>query len=140
MSLHENIKKSRIAKEISQRELGRRIEMSGQMISKIEKSETTPSIETLTKIAKALDVSIEELLGTSPPSTSDKQSYLIEQLIYSLGYDIIYDEEDGYVVLKHGKDEYEIEEKDVNDLYQSSTSFIEFKLQEIIKRSRKFPK
>jgi transcriptional regulator with XRE-family HTH domain len=42
---------------ISQRELGRRIDMSGQMISKIEKNETNPSGETILKIATELNIS-----------------------------------------------------------------------------------
>lgn len=62
MLLAENIKRIRTEKGISQRELARRINMSGQMISKIEKSETSPSIETLSKIAKTLDVSVNDLL------------------------------------------------------------------------------
>lgn len=63
MLLGENIKRLRAEKGISQRELARRIDMSGQMISKIEKAETSPSIETLSKIANTLDVSINDLIG-----------------------------------------------------------------------------
>lgn len=43
--------------------------MSGQMISKIERGETTPSMETLNKIAEALDVPITHLLGITAPTT-----------------------------------------------------------------------
>jgi transcriptional regulator with XRE-family HTH domain len=47
---------------ISQRELGRRIGMSGQYIAKIEKGERAPTIETLTKISNALEIELNELL------------------------------------------------------------------------------
>lgn len=56
MNLSDKIKNLRIQKGISQRELGRRIGMSGQMISKIEGNRTTPSLETLVKIADAFEV------------------------------------------------------------------------------------
>lgn len=53
-----SIKQERERLGISQRELARRIHMSGQMISKIERGETTPSIETLVKIGSVLNVPI----------------------------------------------------------------------------------
>lgn len=61
-NIKENIKEKRERLGISQRELARRIEMSGQMISKIESGSTSPSIETLQLIANALEVSIKDLL------------------------------------------------------------------------------
>lgn len=60
--LKDNIKKIRESHSISQRELARRIDMSGQMISKIERGETNPSIDTLNKIANALGVTLSDLV------------------------------------------------------------------------------
>ncbi|MDQ0150067.1 helix-turn-helix domain-containing protein [Eubacterium multiforme] len=62
MSVNENIKFYRKQKKISQRELGRRIKKSGQLISLIEQGKTTPSIDTINKIALALDISADKLL------------------------------------------------------------------------------
>lgn len=62
-TLKENIKRIRKSNHISQRELARKIDMSGQMISKIERGETTPSMETLNKIAKALNTNVYNLIG-----------------------------------------------------------------------------
>lgn len=50
---------------ISQRELGRRSNISGQMISKIENNLSKPSIETLNSIANALNCRPGDLLGAS---------------------------------------------------------------------------
>jgi transcriptional regulator with XRE-family HTH domain len=47
---------------ISQRELGRRIDMSGQYIAKIERDERNPTLETLKKIASELGVELSEIL------------------------------------------------------------------------------
>lgn len=63
--LKENIKRIRENNKISQRELARKIGMSGQMISKIERGESAPSLETLDKIATALNVTKNDLLGDS---------------------------------------------------------------------------
>lgn len=68
--IHDNLKIFRKSIGISQRELGRRIEMSGQYIAKIEKGERTPTIETLKKIASALGVELLELLER-PKFTSE---------------------------------------------------------------------
>lgn len=59
-----NVAKFRTNMKLSQRELARRTGISGQMISKIEHNLTQPSLETLKKIAAALNVSLEELIST----------------------------------------------------------------------------
>lgn len=58
-----NVAEYRKKLKISQRELGRRSELSGQMISKIENDNTIPSITTLTKLANALETTVNDLLG-----------------------------------------------------------------------------
>lgn len=63
MPIIENIKILREKNEISQRELGRRIDKSGQFISLVEQGKSNPSIETLKKIANALNVPLEALTG-----------------------------------------------------------------------------
>lgn len=78
--LKDNIKRIRENAGISQRELARRINMSGQMISKIERGDTTPSLETLDKIAEALKVTTNDLLAEN--ETLSKQ--LINILKYLL--------------------------------------------------------
>lgn len=62
MNIGEKIKEKREKLGISQRELARRIEMSGQMISKIESGSSTPSIDTINKIAAILNVQVSALL------------------------------------------------------------------------------
>lgn len=69
--LKDNIKKIRENNHISQRELARRIEMSSQMISKIERGETSPSLETLNKIATALEVPLNKLIENRISSIED---------------------------------------------------------------------
>lgn len=74
MEISEKIKEIRLKKGISQRELGRQIGMSGQMISKIESANTTPSLETLLKISTALGVELNDLV---PSKQLRKRGYPI---------------------------------------------------------------
>jgi transcriptional regulator with XRE-family HTH domain len=61
--LGNNLAEYRKKLKISQRELGRRSGVSGQMISKIENDNTIPSFTTLSKIADALGITLNELLA-----------------------------------------------------------------------------
>lgn len=56
-----NLEFYRKKKNMSQRELGRQIGVSGAFISQIENNLNTPSLETLNKIAEVLEVSPEKL-------------------------------------------------------------------------------
>ncbi|KNY29838.1 hypothetical protein [Pseudobacteroides cellulosolvens] len=66
--------------------------------------------------------------------------YHIEQLISIFGFEIIYDPSDGYIILQTPSGEYEIEASGIEDLRNSTCSFIKYKLQEIIEKSRKIGK
>lgn len=58
------IKQFREKKGLSQEKLARLADVSNNTIVNIESGkQTNPTIETISKIAKALDVAIEELLG-----------------------------------------------------------------------------
>lgn len=69
--ISKNIKKYREDLNISQRELARRSNISGQMVSKIENNLTKPSLDTLNKIAAALGVSVNELISDDTLSLTD---------------------------------------------------------------------
>lgn len=61
MSFAENIRKCRLAAELTQEALGEKIGVSGQAVSKWENSETLPDTALLPDIADALDVSLDML-------------------------------------------------------------------------------
>lgn len=61
--LSDNIKKARESLKISQRELGRRINKTGQFISLIEQGKNKPSLDVLEKIAEALEVTPNDLIS-----------------------------------------------------------------------------
>ena len=74
MTIGERIKKARKNKGWSQSELGQVLGVSQQMIAQFENSKRRPKLETLDKIASALDVGVLDLLGDiilSPDADSD---------------------------------------------------------------------
>lgn len=54
---------------ISQRQLAKKTNMTPAAICQIESNKRKPSFDSLLSISKALDVSIDELVGKSPIST-----------------------------------------------------------------------
>lgn len=141
--LGDNIKNFRENLKISQRELGRRINKTGQFISLIEQGKSNPSIDALGEISNVLGVDVSKLLGVETADEiprDNPQSYFLEQYLNTLGYEILGDESEGYLILKSKDGEFEITEKDIDDIKNSARSFIEYKLQEITKKSRKIGK
>ena len=62
VSIGDNIRKYRKIKNITQKELGETIGISTTYLSDIETGRTNPSIKTLKKIAKGLEINYVELL------------------------------------------------------------------------------
>lgn len=61
--LSENLKKFREMRNVTQAELGKRADMGAASISHFETGQRVPSLESLVKLADALEVSIDSLLG-----------------------------------------------------------------------------
>lgn len=62
VSIGDNIRKYRKSGKLTQKDLGEAIGISNTYLSDIETGRTNPSIKTLKKIAKALDINYIELL------------------------------------------------------------------------------
>ncbi len=73
MNLSDNMMLLRKKKGFSQAELGKQIGTSGDVVGRYERGDIKPSIDVVEKIADALDVSIDYLIGKSPV-TLDKQA------------------------------------------------------------------
>ncbi len=63
MTLGQHITALRKAKKLSQSELGKQADTSGDLIGRYERDEVKPSIEVIMRIADALNVSIDYLVG-----------------------------------------------------------------------------
>ena len=60
--LGKNMKKIRLAKGMSQGDICRTLGVDRAYISNVESGNKNPTLSTITKIAKALEVSVDELL------------------------------------------------------------------------------
>ena len=64
MGIGENIKRIRIQKKMTQKELGEKLgEITQQQIGQWENGNKKPKIETIQKIATALEVSLSDIMG-----------------------------------------------------------------------------
>ena len=60
--LGDNIKQIRLTKGMTQGDLCRKLEVDRAYMSNVEGGKKNPTLSTITKIARALDVSVDELL------------------------------------------------------------------------------
>lgn len=126
--------------KLTLKQLGELVGLSEQAIGQYERGDRNPSIEILNKIAAALGVSVNELIKDDTIESSVNKLNYLEQYIKTLGYEIDGDASEGYLVINTPEGTYEITEDDITDLTNTTKSFILFKLQEIIKHSRKIGK
>lgn len=61
----ENLKRLRVEKGISQEDMAKKIKIHANHVSRYERGLSAPSIEVVEKMAKLLDVSIDELVSGS---------------------------------------------------------------------------
>src|SRR5271156_1294402 len=72
MTFGEQVVTLRKRKGISQGELGKQVGTSGDIIGKYERDEVKPSIEEASKVADALEVSVDFLLGKTTTEIDKK--------------------------------------------------------------------
>ncbi len=143
MSLGENIRNLRKNKGYSMMKINELTGLSKSTISDLENDKSSPTSETLQKLANALEVSISDFFdsGTSKTKNSsvNQLGYFIEQYLYNLNFNITCDSE-GNIILDTHDAQYEISELDIQDLQRSVDSFIKFKVSEITNKCKKFSK
>lgn len=66
------LKEERKGQKLSQKKLGEKANVTESFISKIEAGSKNPSLEVITKLAEALEVSVDYLLGNSDHKSLDK--------------------------------------------------------------------
>ncbi|BCJ92825.1 hypothetical protein acsn021_03940 [Anaerocolumna cellulosilytica] len=87
MSVGTNIKKFRKQKGLTQAELGKRLDVTQQMIGQFENDKNSPQMDTLKKIATALEIDISDLLGISPLQSLSERVTFFNYLL-GLGYEV----------------------------------------------------
>jgi transcriptional regulator with XRE-family HTH domain len=85
----ENLKRLRVEKGISQEDMAKKIKIHANHLSRYERGLSAPSIEVVEKMAKLLDVSIDELVSGSvneriEKNLADRELLNIFQKVQSL--------------------------------------------------------
>jgi len=80
MNIGKQIADLRKQKGVSRDELGKEVGTSGAVIGRYEREEITPSVEIANKIAKALGVSLDYLVGNTDLELTDKLMNRIKEV------------------------------------------------------------
>lgn len=92
-------------------------------------------------LADALKVTPSHLMDWNEnPEVKKSFNYYMEMQLHLLGYKIIYDEDDGYIVLKGKEGEFEISQEDIEKLSSELKSFLNYKIFDLMQNSRKLGK
>lgn len=142
IKIGDRIKSYRKKLKITQEQMAEKIGLPRSTYAHYENNTREPSSDILIKIADILDCKLYDLISVENHGSSkiDSQAYFLEKYISTLGYAIEKEMENGYLILKSNDGEFEISEMDIEDLKNSSKSFVEYKVHEIIKKSRKIGK
>lgn len=80
MAFGDNMMLIRKKKDLSQAELGKMIGTSGDVIGRYERGDISPSIEVVSKIADALEVSMDYLIGKTKMELDKKMVKRLEDI------------------------------------------------------------
>lgn len=132
-TIYKKIKELRMTKKMSQKELGEKIGLSQQAIALTEKGQRKLDIETIRKIAIALDVSVINLVGYENYSDmieERKQDAFLEYLS-SIGYEFEYD--DYSYIIRRGEEEYEVRDYEYEKIQDNINNFSKFTVEQVLK-------
>lgn len=135
VSIGDNLKMYRKKKKITQKQLAASIEKAERTVQKYESGELEPNIDTLNKIAVALNVSISDLLGENISDLNEMDNRDLDiiygypelnpliELFKSRGYKILSENMD-IIIEKDNKAIIKIPESDFCDIGKQTLSFI----------------
>lgn len=92
MTTGKRIQQARKAKGLSQKQLGEKLDVSASMIGQYENDLRNPKVETLLRIAAALDVSMYFLSGGTDEMTDKSKTHWAEAVSFS---DTMFENDDG---------------------------------------------
>lgn len=129
MTTSEKIRTIRKEKGLTQKELGQILGVTQATVGQYESGPNPPKIETLKKIAMALEVPLVALIG----DTNKKIDWFtaLEQKLSHVGSSVGYYEEDSILWINYPDGTLEVTLSDLEDLNKSIDSYICFKLNEL---------
>ena len=139
MSTGKNIRAARQSKNISQKSLAKLAGINPTLLSQYETDRKKPKPETIAKIASALN------LGYSYNTSSEAEFYdpvcfvlsdARDKLLLSLGYKVVWDEDDAFMGIQGHQRLYEVSDHDLELLETETQAFFAFRLKQLLDNSR----
>lgn len=142
MDFKDKIKNRRLELGLTLEDIAKLVGVTAPTIQRYESGEIKNVGKNKIKaLADALNLSPSYLMDWDEvPEVKRSFEYFMEMQMNLLGYKVIYDEEDGYIILKSSEGEYEISEDDINNLAKELKSFLNFKVYNLTQDSRKIGK
>lgn len=138
MSIGKRIKQTRIDLGISQAKLGEKLGVTQQMIAQFENSGKNPKLETLNRIADALGVTTEYLLGVESRGTSFT-TFLWDDPFSVAGFEVIPIGEDLYKMKNYAEKYYfSVNRKELESLSNSVVDYLGYKIEKLKKTKEVF--
>lgn len=144
-TIGEDIKNLRTSKGLTQQELSRMTGISVNSLSRYERGLRQPTVEAVSKIAKALGIDPFSLfsfdMASNVLSDSINRNYFwtadLEDKLKQVGCSIGYYEEDAYIWINYPDGTLEVSLAELEELHESSNDFLRFKLEELRKKHAK---
>lgn len=142
MEFKDKIKNRRLELGLTLEEVAKAAGLSAPTIQRYESGEIkNVRKDKIKALADALQLTPTYLMDWEKnPEVKKSFDYYMEMQLHLLGYKIIYDEEDGYIVLKGKEGEFEISQEDIEKLSGELKSFLNFKIYDLMQSSRKIGK
>ena len=139
MDIGEQIKKYRKEANLSQKELGYKLGVSQQHIAQYENGKRIPKLESLERIAGALNVDVWELYENYPlrERTYKSGANFLDEKLLQVGCKIGFEEDDLYLWIEFPDGTLEVTEKQLQELDEDTMSYLRFKLGELRTKNRK---
>lgn len=137
MTTGERIRNARKNRGLTQNALGKLTGMSYQQIGQYETGKRTPKMDSMNKIAHALNVNVWSLFDeadfTARRNDCFWSSYLDDKL-NQVGCRIAFDEDNAMIWIEMPDGTLEVTEQDLKELDDSTVSYLQFKLEELKKK------
>lgn len=133
MDVGVEIKKARKVSGLTQKELGEKLGVSQQQVAQYESNARTPKLDTLGRIAKALGVTVYDLVGAD--YWRNKENYVednelpddlvaLNSVMNLVGYSLTLDTGEYFLVGRSGR--YHLTEEALKELLYSSVQYVEY--------------
>ena len=134
MTTGERIKEARKQAGLTQQELADKLEISSVAVSRWERGERNPKLETLKKIAAAIDAPVGELLGTDLQTANMHRSLwqdALERKLQAIGCSIGADLDNGEVWINRPKGPIKVTLDELETLSTLTDNYLRFILDQM---------